>query len=219
MKRSKYLFIVIGILLSYTSVVYSRDIVEDINSILQIEDVQEQQKQEKKKEGREYKEGRKRILSRYSEDNLPRSGDFVDAFKIAVEVIFGETKEDTAIDEVRNAAYMIQGVSAFVIKGLDYCMNKDYLGEKGREAKEKFLEKNNITLTNVSLIFSKTKPLTDKERFVLDTFTDKALTKEFTSIEACVKHEYQVQRGTFTLSTYDKTKGYVDIINSFLRME
>lgn len=220
MNISKYIVIMMSILLSYTSISHARDIVSDINSILQIEEPQEkEQKQVAKKHTVKHKEERKRILSRYSENDLPRAGDFVDAFKIAVEVIFGETQEDTALDTVRNAAYMIQGTSSFITKALDYCMSKKYLGNKGKEAKEKFLERNNITLTNATLIFSKTKPLTEREQFVLEKFTDKAIAEEFLSIEACVKHEYQVQRGTFTLSTYDKTKEYVDIINTFLRTE
>ena len=207
-------------LLFYTQTIYARDIIQDINAILQIDDTKEQEKTAQTvSSNKKSKEGRKRIISRYSENNLPRSGDFVDAFKIAVEVIFGETQEDTAIDRVRNAAYMIQGTSSFVIKALDYCIAKQYLGNKGKEAKENFLEKNNITLSNVALVFSKTKPLTDKEKYVLETFTNKAVVKDFTSIDACVKHEYQVQRGTFTLSTYDKTKDYVDIVNAFLRTQ
>lgn len=217
MKIFYCLYIALIVCLFHSSTAFTKDIIKDINAILQVEDEEEEQQNVAKR--KQESQGRKRIVSRYSEDNLPRTRDFVDAFKIAVEVIFGETKEDTALDAVRNAAYMLKGTSLFITKGLDYCMEHKYLGNKGKEAKELFLEKNNIILTNVDLVFSKTKPVTEKEQEVLDTFAEKAIQRDFTSIDKCVKHEYQVKRGNYTLSTYDKTKGYVDIVNTFLRTE
>lgn len=216
MKKGHYVIIVLIAVLSQVTPAFTQDIIRDINSILQIEDSEEKKVAENKEENIPV---RKRIISRYSEDNLPRARDFVDAFKIAVEIIFGEKQEDTALDNIRNAAYMIKGTSAFVVNALDYCMKHQYLGRNGIETKEMFLEKNNVALTNADLVFSKTKPLTQKEQRVLQIFTDKAIAKEFQSIDSCIRHDYQVKRGVFTLSTYDKTKGYVDIVNAFLRTE